>query len=346
MKFKLQPENPLEWMALKMNLAPTPLVDTQIAFNVARAIMAAAELGIYEAIGKGSKTAGNIAAECNTNAHATEQLLNCLVGAGYLKWKDDRYSLKPKYYKWLLKESESNLVGKLRFQLLEWDWMAKLEDYVRTGKTLDLHGTVNPSEWKLYQDGMRDLSVNASKELAGKIPVPKGATEMLDIGGSHGLYSIELCKKHPALKSTILELPGAVEAASAIAKKYDTTGRVSYAAGNALVDDLGKEKYDIVMINNVVHHFSEEQNKALAKKIADALKPGGIYIIGEFGRAAKPGEGGVIGSATGLYFSITSASGNWSADEITSWQKDAGLKLEKPIAAMTIPGWKMFVARK
>ena len=61
MKLKLSPENPLEWIALKMNLAPLPLVETQIYFTVARIIMAAAELGIYEAIGKGSKTAEEIA---------------------------------------------------------------------------------------------------------------------------------------------------------------------------------------------------------------------------------------------------------------------------------------------
>ena len=118
MKIKIQPENPLEWVALKMNLAPTPLVDTQIAFNAARAIMAAAELGIYEAIGKNAKTADEIAAACNTNAHATKQLLNCLVGMGYLKWSDGNYSLEKKYHKWLLKESESNLIAKLRFQLI------------------------------------------------------------------------------------------------------------------------------------------------------------------------------------------------------------------------------------
>lgn len=346
MKIKLQPENPLEWIASKMNLAPTPLVDTQIAFNVARAIMTAAELGIYDAIGKNSKSAEEIASVCNTNAHATTQLLNCLVGVGYLKWRDGKYSLKPKYYKWLLKESESNLIAKLRFQLIEWNWMAMLEEYVRTGKTLQLHNSVNEHEWKLYQEGMRDLSITAAKELAGKIPVPKNATAMLDIGGSHGLYSIELCKKHPGLKSTILELPGAVEAASAIAKRYDTTGRVNYAEGNALNDDLGLEKYDLVMINNVVHHFTPEQNKALAKKIAAALKPGGIYAIGEFIRAEKPGEGGVIASATGLYFSVISASGNWSASEMESWQKNAGLRPEKPVRVMSMPGWKMIIASK
>lgn len=221
-----------------------------------------------------------------------------------------------------------------------------LEEYVRTGKTLQLHNSVNEHEWKLYQEGMRDLSITSAKELAGKIPIPKNATNMLDIGGSHGLYSIELCKKYPNLSSTILELPGAVEAASAIAKRYDTTGRVSYSEGNALNDDLGLEKYDFVMINNVVHHFTPDQNRMLAKKIAAALKPGGIYAIGEFLRAEKPGEGGVIASASGLYFSVISASGNWSLSEIESWQKDAGLTPAKPVSPMSIPGWKMIIAKK
>lgn len=346
MKIKLTAENPLEWIALRMNLVPKPLIDTQIAFNAARAIMAGAELGVYDAIGKGSRTADQVAKACNTHAHSTKQLLDCLVGIGYLEWSDGAYTLKKRYQKWLLNESESNVVSKLRFQLFEWDWMAKLENYVRTGETLELHSTVNEKEWHFYQEGMRDLSVNAAKELAGKIPIPAGATQMLDIGGSHGLYSIELCKKHTQLNSTILELAGAVEAASAIAKRYDTTGRVKHTAGNALNDDLGTSKYDVVMINNVVHHFTAEQNKALAVKIAQALKSGGIYIIGEFIRNEKPGAGGILASTTGLYFSLTSSSGNWAASEIESWQQHAGLSKQKRITAISIPGWEMFVAKK
>ena len=346
MKIKNKPENLLEWIALKANLAPTPLVDTQVAFNAARAIMAGAELGIYETLGRNSKTAEEVASQCNTHPLATKHLLDCLVGIGYLQWNNGSYSLKPRYYKWLLKESESNLIGKLRFQLVEWEWMGKLEDYVRTGKPLDLHGSASAKEWELYQEGMRDLSVNVAKDLAKKIPVPGGATNMLDIGGSHGLFSIELCKKYPNLSSTIMELPGAIEAASAIAKRYDTTNRVSYVPGNALNDDLGTEKYDLIMINNVVHHFTDEQNHALSKKIAGALKPVGIYAIGEFKRASKPGEGGVVGATSGLYFSLTSSSGTWSSDEIEGWQKNAGLKIEKPVTTMMLPGWQIFVAKK
>lgn len=346
MKFKITAENPMEWIAIKLNLVPAPLMDTQIAFTTARAIMAAAELGIYEVLGKDSKTFQQVADSCKTHPAATKQLLDCLAGVGYLKWSNDQYSIKPKYHKWLLKEYPSNLIGKLRFQISEWNWMAKLEDYVRTGKPMELHSVITQSEWANYQDGMRDLSANTAKELAGKIKLPPHTSKLLDIGGSHGLYSIELCKKYPSLTSTILELPGAVDRASAIAAEQGFTDRVKYQAGNALTDDLGEQQYDLVMINNVVHHFTAEDNLKLAQKVARALKPGGMYAVGEFIRSSKPGEGGAVASSAGLYFSLTSESGTWSIEDINSWQQKAGLKTQKPISLMTLPGWKMLLATK
>ena len=111
--------------------------------------------------------------------------------------------------------------------------------------------------------------------------------------------------------------------------QHNLSDRVKYKAGNALTDDLGEQQYDLVMINNVVHHFTNEENFALAKKVARALKPGGIYAIGEFIRFEKPGEGGVVGATAGLYFSLTSSSGTWSEKEIRSWQTEAGLKLAR-----------------
>lgn len=346
MKLKLAPENILERMALTLNLAPTPLVDTQVAFNAARAIMAGADLGVYDALGKESRNAEEVSSTCKTDVKATTHLLNCLVGLGYLKWNQDQYSLKPKYYKWLLSSYPSNLIGKLRFQKIEWDWMANLEEFVKTGKPMDFHYHMTADQWASYQEGMRDLSINTAGELAKKIKLPVSATKMLDIGGSHGLYSIELCKKYPNLHSTILELPGAIDRASQIAAMHGLSDRVKYRAGNALTDDLGKEEYDLVMINNVVHHFDQDQNLALAKKIATALKPGGIYGIGEFLRLNKPGEGGAVGATAGLYFAMTSSSGTWSKEEMTDWQIKAGLKPQKAIKLITLPGWVMLPAQK
>jgi 2-polyprenyl-3-methyl-5-hydroxy-6-metoxy-1,4-benzoquinol methylase len=346
MKLRIQPEGILERIALAFNLAPIPLVDTQVYFNSARAIMAGSNIGVFEAIGTSSLTADEISDKCKTHPQATSLLLNALVGIGYLKYKNGKYSLKRRYQKWLLKNSEANVASKLAFQVTEWEWMNQLDNYVRTGTPVDMHSTMTPAIWAQYQEGMRDLSISTAKELATKLKLPSNASQMLDIGGSHGLFSIELCKRNPQLSSTILELPGAVDRASVIAARYGLQDRVKYKAGNALTDDLGEGQYDLVMINNVVHHFSTDENKALAEKIFRALKPGGLYAIGDFVSPQTPGEGGVVASTSGLYFALTSASGTWTLKEMQSWQSEAGLKIEKVINLMTLPGWKMTVGEK
>ena len=141
------------------------------------------------------------------------------MGIGYARWSHGKYGMQRAHRKWLLRASPNSVVDKLVFQLLEWDLMEKLEDFVRTGKPIDFHSSMSPEQWTLYQDGMRDVAAGPAIELAKRLPVRKGATRLLDIGGSHGLYSIELCKRYGSLRSTILELPGAIDRASAIAAR-------------------------------------------------------------------------------------------------------------------------------
>lgn len=344
MKIGAIAEGLMERVALFANLVPKPLVETQIAFTTARAIMAAAELGVFEALCAGDKTADEVAASCKTDPKATKQLLDCLVGIGYAKWHHGKYGMIAANRKWFLRDSPTSLVGKLAFQAMEWDLVGQLEKFVRSGKPLDFHGTMSPEQWRVYQDGMRSVAATPAAELAKRLPVPSGATRLLDIGGSHGLYSIELCRRYPALASTIMELPGALDRASEIAAREGLADRVRFRIGDALSDDLGEATFDIIMINNVVHHFTPEQNAELAKRAARALAPGGLYAIGDFLRAKAPGAGGGVSAVMDLYFALTSASGTWSADEIAAWQRAAGLTPMKPILLQSIPGWALLPA--
>ena len=123
------------------------------------------------------------------------------------------------------------------------------------------------------------------------VAIVSKAKRLLDISGSHGLYSIELCRRHPELFATILELSGALDRASAIAAREGLGDRIEYRVGNALTDDLGEQTFDVVLINSLVHHFTPEQNAELAGRVARALKPGGVYATGDFLRACQPGEG-------------------------------------------------------
>ena len=100
-------------------------------------------------------------------------------------------------------------------------------------------------------------------------------------------------------------------------------------SGNAISDDLGESQYDLIFIGALVHHFDDPQNRALAKKCAAALRPGGVLALYDAIRL-DPGRGiGQIGGLLDLFFGITSQSGTWSGDEMASWQRDAGLRPRK-----------------
>ncbi len=346
MKLKPMPESLVERMAMAFNLAPTPLIETQLYSIISRAIITAAHLGIFEAIGKTSSTVQQIATSAQTDASATKQLLDCLTSIGYLRWHKNQYSLQPKYQKWLLRSSPHNILDKLRFQLCEWNWLSGLEEHVKTGKSLALHSIMNGNEWDDYQRSMHNPSQQAAKELSRKLKLPSGDIKMLDIGGGHGLYTYELCKQHAGLQGTILELPLAMQTTSHWATCPNEAISIQYKTGDALTDDIGHEQYDLILLNNVAHHFTREENIHLARKVKQALKPGGIYAIGELIRHHNPTSGNTIASTAALYFSLTSMSGLWSAEEIKAWQQEVGLKIQKSISLLSLPGWKLLLATK
>jgi len=273
----------------RLNIAPEPLLETHIAFSMARSIMAGVKLGVYDAIGTGAMTAAEVAAACKTDQDATTKLLNTLVGCRYLRHRGGHYELMPKARKWLLQSSPYSIGDKLLFQYDEWDVVAKYEDYVTTGKPLDLHGTLSDGlAWNRYQRGMRALASISADEVAKRLPVPAGATSMLDIGGSHGYYSVCACRRHDALRATILDLPQAIEHAAPILAQEGMGERVSHRTGNALTDDLGSDAWDVVFVSQLVHHFTDDQNRDLMRRIARALKPGSVCVLLDVLRPSSP----------------------------------------------------------
>ena len=116
--------------------------------------------------------------------------------------------------------SSDSLYNMQIFNQVCWHWMTHMETFLKTGKGLQYHETFNENEWDLYQKGMENLAGSTAKESIKLAPKLSSPEKMLDIGGSHGLYSLKFCEKYPSLHSTILDLPAAVEKAEPILKKY------------------------------------------------------------------------------------------------------------------------------
>jgi hypothetical protein len=98
---------------------------------------------------------------------------------------------------------------------------------------------------------------------------------------------------------------------------------------------------------SVAHHFSEEENVAVARKAFKALKPGGYFSIIEILRQDKIKlNGDMLGAMGDFFFALSSTSGTWSLDEIMKWQKTAGFQPFTSRKFLSLPGYVAITAKK
>lgn len=350
MQLTITPDNPLEWLALRANIVPWPLLHAQIMPVVAKAVLEAADRGVFEAVAKTALTAGQVAETCHLNPKATRELLSLLTALGYVTYKQDRFALSASARKWMLPDQPDSVQGMMPFNnRLMWNWLGEMGHYLETGEGVQYHDQLTPDQWSLYQNGMQAATATEAREFGRRAPASKAirageATWMLDIGGAHGQHSVALCQRFSALTSVILDLPEAIVQAAPLLAAQGMGNRVRHHPGNALTDDLGENQYDVVLLSSLAHHFDDTQNRELARRVARSLRPGGVYIVNEFIRPDVGAKPELVGASTDLFYGLTSTAGNYSVSEIQDWQRSAGLKPGKVVWYRTIPGRAMVVA--
>ncbi|MGA7303330.1 MAG: class I SAM-dependent methyltransferase [Rhodothermales bacterium] len=342
MRLDLVSESLLERFLHTIGLVPDPLVHTLVALLMSRSIMAGVRLGVFEALADGALTDGEVATKCGTDAHATRKLLYALQGVGYVRLKNGRYALTRTARKWLLRDSQHDLTDAILHRYLDLRLIDQAEVYLRDGKPIDFHSHLSTEDWSLYLRGQKAHTSVAISEIVSKTPLPHGAARILDVGGSHGLYSDAMCRRHAGLSSVVMDLPEAIG-------QVDREGicdRVTFESGNVLTDDLGDAIYDLVFIANLVHHFDADQNQELLRKAARSLRAGGVCVIADFILPESSRKTAQFTALLNFYFAVTSGGGAWSADEMLSWMRRAELKTRRPIRIRRAPGFALLAGTK
>jgi SAM-dependent methyltransferase len=325
---------------------PPGIFECWFGIMLARTIMAATKRDVFENLAAGPLKAEEVARRCGTNPHATEKLLNALVGVGCIQIRCGRYALRRSARSWVLKDGKNSFRDQNLLHYLEWHWWEHCEEYVRTGKPLRVHQTMTEEEWGVYQRGMRSGIEMPAHWVARRVSLPRTAVRMLDIGGGHGYFSVAICRRHPQLQAIILDLPEAIKYAAPLLAQEDMGERVVHRAGNVLTEDLGIAAYDLVFMAAVVHHFDDGTNRQLMQRIGRALKPGGIVAIWEPVRQNPAGKIRQVGGLMDLFFGFFSEAGTWSAADVASWFREARLEAQRSRSPLMMPDLALHVGRK
>jgi hypothetical protein len=181
--------------------------------------------------------------------------------------------------------------------------------------------------------------------VARRVPVPDGATQLLDLGGGHGLFGAAVCRAHPPLKSTVLELDSALPEAQRLASLAGVTDVVTHRAADVTLCHLGKD-VDVVLICNLLHHLERAPRADLLRRVFAALAAGGTLAIWEPEAPSSEAPPELAGDAVALYFRVTSSAPPVPAAALRDALLEVGferVRLQRPLRAR---GRVLLVARK
>jgi ubiquinone/menaquinone biosynthesis C-methylase UbiE len=301
-----------------MSLSPERLQELFWSFREVRVALTAIELDVFAHLGDGS-TAQQLAERIHTNPRATEMLLNALVNLELLTKQNDRF--------FNTELSTLHLTGDGRMAIMHqvglWDRWSSLTDCVRAGKAVIPHKR-DEAGTEAFIAAMHRNASERAQDVVSAVEANK-SRDLLDLGGGSGAYSIALAQANPQLHATILDHEPVLKIAARHIANAGVTDRVHTRVGDMLDFDLDAT-FDLVLLSQVLHMFTEAECSALLRRVHQALVPGGRVAIQEF--ILDPEK---TSPRWAVLFSLnmlvgTAGGASYSAAELSHWLAEAGFK--------------------
>jgi 2-polyprenyl-3-methyl-5-hydroxy-6-metoxy-1,4-benzoquinol methylase len=256
-------------------------------FQQTEALKGAIELDLFTAIAEGNQTPQTIAARCQANERGVRILCDYLVIVGFLTKTDGQYGLAPDAAMFLDSRLPTYVGGAIEFLLAPMmrEMHANVAAVVRKGGTVHgEEGTMSPDNpvWVKFARAMGPIMTLPARIMTQIAPVaPDHKVKLLDVAAGHGVFGAVFADAYPNVEVTALDWASVLEAAKETAQKFGVSDRHHLLPGSAFDVDF-REDYDLVLLTNFLHHFDQETNVGLLKKVHAALKPGGRTVTLEF----------------------------------------------------------------
>ena len=105
---------------------------------------------------------------------------------------------------------------------------------------------------------------------------------VLDIGGNSGEFVLQVCRRHPGVSATVLDLPLVCQIGREHVRVAPEGARITFVEGSALTDAL-PEGQDLVTFKSMLHDWPEREARQLIVRGSQALRRGGTLLIFERG---------------------------------------------------------------
>ena len=260
------------------------LLDMMQTVRKTAMLRAGVDLGVFDCFADGPKDAQSVAEAVNADPRGTQILLSALVASGFLDLLDEKFRLVPGAAELLVRSSPEYYGDSVRIASsdYEWDALRRFADAVRKGGTvMDAHAETPGYP---YWEDFASYTTTQTAEVAGlvtEILAPwasqRPSLDILDVACGHGLYGFTLAAANPQARVWDVDWPNVIEVAQDHAERLGVRARTCSIPGDMFEVPLGGP-YDVVLITNVLHHFSRQRATALLRRLRTAVKPDGKLV--------------------------------------------------------------------
>lgn len=329
-------------------MIPAPLIDFALPSFIIVALTGAAQIGLFATLKESEATLDELSERTKTNKRPLQILLETLEHIGYVEADNGTWSLTSYTRKAVPVDEYSEIIPFFREQM-----MRTVENVDRALRETPEQGVIG---WKPLKEGefgrsyqitMRWLARQTVEEVTKKVDLPEGAERMIDVGGSHGLYCVEMCRKFPELKGTVMDWPIGIEnARQTLREETDVADRIDTLEGDFFEDEFPGQ-YDYAFLGNIIHSNSPEENRKLFRKLAGATTDGAkLGILDQLDNVGGSRFNQSVAALIGWNLFLFVNGRSYKVDQVKEWLSEAGFQDVNVQPLKKSPGFILLVAKK
>ncbi len=310
---------------MKPSINPAPLIEIATAYWGSATLIAAIRLDVFSRLDEGPATAGAVAARAETDPVATDALLSALVSLELVEKEGDRFRNGHLAASFLVAGKPGFLGPALLYNGDVYPLWAELDGVIRsgdTGRAPEQYLGDDDERTRNFVYGMHHRALGVGRAVAEVLDY-SGCARLADVGGGPGTYSALLTQKHPALSSTVFDLPAVINIATRIVDSMGASERVQCAPFDYYADTL-PGTYDAALISGVLHREQPDGVRRILNKVSAATSPGAKVYISDV-MLDDDRTGPLFGTMFALNMRVLAHSGRChSVAEQTLWLDEAG----------------------
>jgi 3-hydroxy-5-methyl-1-naphthoate 3-O-methyltransferase len=321
----------------KMMVTPQPIMEDLFGAWKTQALVAATELDVFSHIAAGKHTVKEVAGAAGASLRGMANLLDALVGLGYLSKSGGRYRLRPLAATFLVRGSERYMGGMASVVRNHWETWQHLTEAVKTGRPVTAVDVVEHGKefFPLLVANLFPGGFAAARAAVTALPekTRRGIKRILDVAAGSGAWSLAFAQAIPEARVTSLDLPEVTLITRQFVDRFGFANRYEYREGDLKLLDFGRESYDLVILGHIIHSEGEKRGKELIRKSYAALRRGGLLLIAEqIPNDARTGP--PMALLFGLNMLLHTEEGDvFTLREYRAWLKAAGFRKVTTIPA-------------